>query len=459
MTLASWKKIWSIAWPHSIENILFTLLILVDLYWVGQWGGDDPINAVSLVGPILWTVQAASFLLVFGLLSMISRCVGRGDKESAVLISHQGLLLGIVTGLIVGISGVCLADPFLLLYETTPVIHEMAVDYMVILFAVMPIFYLYMALYAIFSAHGNTLDPMLMSLIAWIVNFILDPMMILGWGGIFPVMGIQGAALSTLIAHVVALVGFFVFFQKPLRKYAHISSIRNFIPHWPIMKEIIRIGTPASINGISRPLTATILMSIVSRYGKEVVAAFGICVRVVSINWIYLGGLNIAVSTLVGQNLGATSIPGAQKVVSRTMMLGILFQIVLTGILLLFSQGIVSWFSPSEKTILEASYLLSALAIGTLGDVYIAVYGGALNGAGDTTRAMFSSVFANWIYKLPMAFLVYYYMEDSVKIFYWGITLSLPMEGLMNYIWYKRGAWTTKKIKTEYIQTADNFLE
>jgi putative MATE family efflux protein len=447
--LASWGKIWSIAWPHSIENILFTLLLLVDLYWVGNWGGDDPINAVAIVGPVIWTIHSASLFVFYGMLSLISRCVGSGDKKSATLIGHQGLLVGLTVGGTIGIVGILCAHPLLRLYKTSVIVHEMAVDYMVILFMGIPIFYLYMAMYAVFSAHSNTKDPMLLTLIAWVVNFALDPLLIYGWHFV-PAMGIRGAAWASLVSYVVAFVGFLIFFQKPMQSYTPITGIGNFKPRWAIIKEIIRIGTPASINGFSRPLSAMILMGIVAMYGKEVVAAFGIAVRIVSVNWIYLGGLNIAVASLVGQNLGAHSIQGAQRTVFKTWLLGNIFQVLFTGFLVIFSNELVALFTPSASTIDEASYLLVALALGTLADVYIAVYGGALNGAGDTVKAMASSVLANWIFKLPLSYMFFCLYGFTAIPIYWVVAISLPVEGIANYLWYLRGSWKTKALNVKH---------
>jgi Na+-driven multidrug efflux pump len=422
-SLTSWSKIWSIAWPHSIENILFTLLLLVDLYWVGNWGGDDPISAVAIVGPVIWTIHSAALFVFYGVLSMISRCVGSGDNKSAIVIGHQGLLVGVSVGGAIGILGILFADPLIMLYKTSATVHEMAVDYLTILFMGNPIYYLYMGLYAIFSAHSNTKDPMLLTLIAWIVNFTLDPLLIYGWS-IIPAMGIRGAAWASFISYVVAFIGFIIFFQKPMKIYTPITGISNFKPRWAIIKEIIRIGTPASINGFSRPLSATILMGIVAMY--------------------------IAVASLVGQNLGAHSIRGAQTTVVKTWILGNIFQIFFTGVLILFSIEFVSLFTPSAPTIDEASYLLVALALGTLADVFIAVYGGALNGAGDTMKAMSSSVLANWIFKLPLSYLFFCFYKSSATPIYWIVAISLPVEGIANYLWYLRGSWKTKALNIKH---------
>ena len=224
------------------------------------------------------------------------------------------------------------------------------------------------------------------------------------------------------------------------------NGLSTFKPNKTIINEIIKIGTPASIDGISRPISAIVLMSVIAQYGNIVVASFGIAVRLVSINWIILGGINIAVSSLVGQNLGAKSISGAKEVVYKTWKFSMLFQIFISGMLILFSQFFSSIFSTTPETIKETSIILTILSIGTIADVYIAVYGGALKGAGDTARAMASSIFANWIFKLPASFFIYYFLNGEAAIIYWIIAISIPAEGLFNLFWYKKGAWESKKI-------------
>ena len=180
--ITSWKTIWSLAWPHAVMNMLFTFLMLVDIYWVGDWGGDDPINAISICGPIIWTFQSASMFIFHGMLSMISRCVGSGDKRNATLISHQGIMVGLFIGGIIALFGVMLSDPILNLYQSTRSIHTMGVIYLKIILGTNPMFFLFMAIYAVFSAHNNTKDPMFMSLTAWALNMILDPLLIYGFG-------------------------------------------------------------------------------------------------------------------------------------------------------------------------------------------------------------------------------------------------------------------------------------
>jgi putative MATE family efflux protein len=443
--ITSWKNIYSLAWPHAVMNILFTLLMLVDIYWVGDWGGDDPITAISLCGPIIWAIQSGAMFIFYGLLSQVSRCVGSNNLKTSAQISHQGLIVGFVLGSVIAFLGFTTSDAMLSFYKTLAEIHDMAVIYLKIMTATSPMYYFFMAIYAIFSSNNNTTDPMFMTLAAWFINLILDPLLIYGIGP-FPELGIEGAAMASFASYTVATLLFFFVFKNKLKQYAPIEGFSSFKPDWTIIKQIIKIGTPASIDGISRPISAIVLMKVVALYGKIVVAAFGIAVRLVSINWIILGGINIAVSSLVGQNLGAKSIKGAKQVVHKAWKFSMFFQVLISALLMLFSENLSAIFSTSPETIKETSLILTIFSIGTLADVYIAVYGGALKGAGDTARAMISSLFANWIFKLPASFILYYYFKGEIIVIYWIIAISLPAEGLFNFFWYRMGAWKRKEI-------------
>jgi len=440
----SWKRIWSLAWPHSIENILFTLLLLVDLFWVGTWGGDDPLSAVTITGPIIWSIQSLSMFIFFGMLSNITRYIGSNEKERAALFGEQGVILALISGVLISAAGI-FASPYLLkLYGAQSSVSIMAEGYLSIVLGGIPFFFLYMAFYAIFSSNNNTKDPMYLSFIAWLVNFILDPILIFGFW-IIPPMGIEGAALATVISYIIAFLGFAFFLRHKAMKYIHIG--KNLLKiNFSVFKEIIRIGVPAGINGISRPLSATVIMGIITLYSVDVIAAFGIGVRIISINWIYLGGLNIAVSTLVGQNLGAQNIAGAKEVVKKILSVAIVIQLIISSAMIIFSNEIVSLFSSSSGTIKESVFFLRLLALGTLADVLIAVCGGALNGAGDTKRAMSSSLIGNWVFKIPAAMIVYYYIDSAAMWQYVIVVISLPVEGLINLFWYIKGSWTKVKI-------------
>ena len=197
-------------------NVLFTLLMLVDIYWVGDWGGDNPITAIALCGPIIWAIQSGSMFIFYGMLSQISRCVGSNNLRASAKISHQGIIVGIALGSIIALLGFTTSDPLLALYNTSEEIHQMAVIYLKLLTATSPMYYFFMAIYAIFSSHNNTRDPMFMTLAAWIINLVLDPLLIYGIGP-FPELGIEGAALATFISYTAATLLFFLFFQKKLK--------------------------------------------------------------------------------------------------------------------------------------------------------------------------------------------------------------------------------------------------
>jgi putative MATE family efflux protein len=432
-------------------NLLFTLLMLVDIYWVALWGGDDPVSAIAICGPLIWTVQNSSMFIFYGIMSMVSRCVGAKDRENATIISHQGLVLGFFLGILFSIVIITLADRLLMFYFISERIHLMARDYLIILSLTNPFFYLFMSIYAVFSSHNNTMHPMYISLGAWLCNLVLDPILIFGLGPI-PSMGIRGAAWATTISYFLGTASFFLFFKKYLHDFVPFTGIRDLLPRWKVLGEIIKIGAPASINGVSRPLSATVLMGLISHLGRDAVVAFGVAVRIVSINWIFLGGFSVAVASLVGQSLGAGSVARAQDTVRKTLLAGVIIQIFLSLMVFLLRTPLAAAFTGSAATTAETALLLAIFAVCTVTDVNIAVHGGALNGAGDTARAMTSSLLANWVYKLPACYAAYYLFGAPAVVIYWLVGLSLPAEGLLDLLWYRLGSWKKKKILVQYGQ-------
>ena len=446
------RKIWSIAWPGSLSMLLFTSLSLVDLKWV-SFLGTKPVAAVSLCTNIVFIIFGASYIVYAGTLALVSRALGAGDQPAARTSLFHALVLAALLGLLCAGLGYLISPPLIGFFDLEPEVERLSVIYLRLLF--LHFFFLTFGtpLSACFTAAGDTRTPLWINGITVLANVILAPVLIyrpgemvkagldLGYFG----WGIFGAGLATVFAAMLSAALFFA-----------LLPTRRFPIHWPTRQlgpwdpgelgRIIRIGVPASLAHISRPLSTLLLQKILAGYGTGPIAGFGIGLRWLGINWIFFGGLGLAVSALTGQHLGAGSPERAEAMIRRGFLLAFLVQALSTAAYFGWAAPLVAFMDPSPETLEPGVAFLQWIAVSLMFSSIGGVAAAALVGAGDTHPLMINAFLSNWLVKLPLAWV----LAQSLKLGPTGIwaamAVSLVVEGIINLLWYRSGSWKRRVI-------------
>jgi putative MATE family efflux protein len=449
---STYRRIWELAWPVSISTSTITLLTLANLFWIGHLG-TVAVAAVSLGGNILFIVFGISDVVYTGALAIIARRVGEGNLTEAFNASIHGLCLGALLGLVVAVAGYAGAPLIVGFFGAGADVEAAAVPYLRIMFVCQIFLYVSTALRASYQAAGDTRTPMLVNVAVVIVNGILDPFFIfaprqieiggvaLGWLG----WGVSGAAIAATLsaaAGFALFLGLSVIRATPFRRPAH-ARLR-LVPgqFW----RMLRIGTPASVSMIARPLSTFLLLKVIASFGTAAIAAFGIALRSFSVNWIPYSGIHAAVATMVGQNLGAHNVREAERVVIRglsvTTMLGMIFCVVYY----MWSRDIILAFDREPAVIAAGEPFLKLMALGFLFSAPMFPLVSAMNGAGDTKPPMITAFLANWPVKLPLSYALAVPFAWGINGVWIGMLVSIVFEALVMFIWYQRGTWKTKKV-------------
>jgi len=316
----------------------------------------------------------------------------------------------------------------------------MSVGYIRIIFLALPFFYGAFVVFSTLTALGDTKTPTKIIAIISFFNIILDPFLIFGiWK--FPELGINGAAAATSIAHVLA----FILGISVLYKRRYLQELSKKI-NWNIIRDILKIGIPACLQGITRPLTGMIMFRIIASYGTTGIAAFGIGGRALGIVFIYLTGLMTSTQTLVGQSLGAKRPEKAKEVVKRVLLIGFAIQIPVTILYILFAPQIIAIFNTDPDVIRIGTDYLRIISLCIIFIVFGTAFGGAQSGAGDTKPPMIASVISNWGLKIPIAYIIASYFHFASRGVWLAIGLSVIVESIIVTIFYYKGGWTKKKI-------------
>ncbi|MCX6843163.1 MAG: MATE family efflux transporter [candidate division WOR-3 bacterium] len=435
------RAIWQIAWPVMIGQVLYTMLTVVDLFWVGRLG-PATVAAVALGGSVLAVLYSAGQVFMVGVLATASRAAGADSRTGVRESLRHGLLLAVAGSIPPAVIGVLLSGSILGWFGAAPDVVFAGRGYLAILLAVLPGFFAGMVLYAGFQALGDTRTPMLVSLATNVVNFVLDPILIFGWLGL-PRMGAAGAALATVLSQTGGLVA-----MAMILRGRGLLNLRGPVSR-DACRTIIGIGAPAGLQNVTRPLTGMLTMGIVTRFGTEATAAFGIGLRLLQLMYIYLGGLGSAGQTVVGQSLGQHKPELATRASHLVLRIAFLLQLAVMPVLFLLAPVLVRVFNDNADVVRYGTQYLRVLTPMLIVVGLSTGWESAQRGAGDTTPPMIAALVSNWLIKIPVALLFARVFGLGVIGVWLGIGASIVIEAAILAVGYYRGRWLHKEVKWE----------
>lgn len=449
---AGYRRLAQFAWPVAISTSTVTLLTLVNLFWIGHLG-TVALAAVSVCGNILFIVFGLSNIVYTGALAIVARRVGEGNLAEAFQATLHGVLLGSALGVVVALVGWVTAPAVVGFFGAGAEVEAIAVPYLRIMYVGQIPLYLSVALSACYQAGGDSRTPMLVNIAVVIGNGFADPFFIfapgrvrvagldLGWLG----WGVDGAAIAAVLASAAGGVLFVVLSLARRRPFAAPAHARLVIAPDQLW-QMLRVGTPASITMVARPLSTFLLLKVIASFGTAAIAAFGIAMRSFGVNWIPYSGIHVAVSALVGQNLGAHQVAEAERVVRRGLVVTTLLGVVFAALYYGWARDIMLAFDHEPAVVIAGESFLKLIALSFLFSGPMLPLGSAMNGAGDTKPPMIAAFLANWAVKLPLAYLLALPLGRGVDGVWLAMFVSIVFESLLMFGWYRRGTWKTKRV-------------
>ncbi len=373
---------------------------------------------------------------------MVAQYLGARNHAQAGYVAMQAILLAFFFAIGIGIVGYPLVEFGLRAVRTTDSdVIQLGTTYMQIILVGISTMFLSMTLSSIFRAGGDAITPMVVLILSTTINIVLDPLLIFGlWK--FPKLGVAGSAYATLIGRGVGvLILLFLSFsgRAPI-------SLRNvqFRADLVEMLDILRVGVYSSMQGFWRHLSRLGFLWVLGPYGKNVVAAYTVCMRLRIFVMNPGFGIANAVAPVVGQNLGANQIERAEKSTRMGNILGTTVMAGIGALFLIFPQIFIQIFSNDAEVIKIGSVYLQFLSL-TFGFIaFSLVLGKALNGAGDTFSPMIITLAAQIGVGLGLVILLSHFI--GLKGVWIGIALSNVVQGIAMWLWYHTGRWKTLKI-------------
>ncbi len=435
------RNIWALALPLMLANLLQTAFNVVDMIWVGRLGAEA-IAAVAMAGVLIFVIMTFLIGIATGTLAMVARFIGAKNQSAAENAAMQSLIIGALLSVVLAILGSIFVRPILQILGAQGIILQLGTDYLrIILTGALVMVYLFLT-GAIFRASGDTLTPMLIMAGGVILNAILDPLMIFGIG--FPRMGVQGAALATVLSRgLAALAGLYILFQGYSRVRVHLYK---FQLDTKTMAKIMKLGLPNSLQMALRSIVGLVLMAIVARYGSYAVAAYGIGLRMFSV--VLMPGFALASSaaTLVGQNLGAKKFLRARICARQAAGFNALLMGLVGVLFFIFSPNLISIFHTNPNIVRLGSDYLKITSFSYIFVAQGLVLGRSLMGAGDTLSPMLISLLALLGIQIPLAILLPARFHIGISGVWWAILASSVLQGLLTRFWFNFARWELKKI-------------
>ncbi|MEX2282884.1 MAG: MATE family efflux transporter [Gemmatimonadota bacterium] len=284
-----------------VTMIFQTLYFLIDLYWVGQLG-TEAVAGVGIAGNLTFIVLGLTQMLGVGTTTVVSHAVGRKDHEQALLLFNQSQVLAMVTGGLFLIVGLAVRTGYSNAMSADSRTAALAADYLLWFIPAMALQFAMVAMGAALRAVGNFKPGMVVSSVTVVINMILAPFLIFGWGT-GHAFGVAGAAMSTLVAIVIGIVWLTTYFY---RKDAYLRFVtRDWKPRLDLWKKMLAIGLPT---GFEFGLTAfymILVYSLTRPFGAAAQAGFGIGMRIIQAGFMPVVALGFSVAPVAGQNFGA----------------------------------------------------------------------------------------------------------------------------------------------------------
>src|SRR5215472_2396414 len=436
------RAILLLAIPMILEMVLESLFAVVDVFWVGRLGADA-VATIGLTESLLMLVFAVGLGLSLSTTAMVARRIGEKDPSGAAVAGVQAIAIGLAISVLAGVPCVFYAPELLRLMGASPQVISVGSGYARIALGGSGAIMMLFLNNAIFRGAGDAAIAMRLLWVSNIINLILDPCLIFGWGP-FPKLGVTGAAAATFTGRS---IGVLYQFYRLLRGSERIRILRNQIRvNLPILLRLLRVSLTGILQFAIAHTSWIGLMRIVSVFGSLTLAGYTIAIRILIFVLLPSWGLSNAAATLVGQNLGAKQPERAQISVWRTGFYNMLFLGGVGVFFLIFSTPIVRLFTSDPAVIPLASAALRILSYGNIGYAYGMVMLQAFNGAGDTVTPTYVHFFGFWLLEIPLAYYLAIPAHVGANGVYTSIVVAECAIATAGVLLFRRGRWKGQQI-------------
>lgn len=384
---------------YMLVTMLFqTLYVLVDLYWIGRLG-TEAVAAVGISGNLLFIVLAATQMLGVGTTTLVAHAVGRRDRERANLVFNQAQVLSTVVGVVFLVLALAARRPYAEALSADAATRDLTNDFLLWFIPSQALTFLFVAMGAALRGTGNFRPGMIVQTATVIINIVLAPVLIFGWGTGRP-MGIAGAAVATFLAILIGVV-WLAFYFRPAGAYLKFHR-HEWRPRLDLWAGMLKIGLPAGAEFAMMAIYLVLVYSVSRPFGASAQAGFGIGLRIVQACFLPVVALGFAVSPVAGQNFGARQAGRVRETFRIAAMIAAGGMLVLAITVWLGAAPMVGIFTSDPAVIDVGEEYLQVIAWNFVASGIIFVTSSMFQAMGNTIPSLITSAFRIVLIAVPI---------------------------------------------------------
>lgn len=436
------KVLTKLALPIMASAFLGTAYSITDMAWIGMLG-SKAVAGVGVGGMFCWFSQGVATLARMGGQVHTAQAIGKGDKEKAKEFCRGTMQLSVLLGILYGCICFFFADFLVGLFGLTdPVTIGYGVVYLKITCGLIIFSYINYALTGLYTAQGDSKTPLKANFAGLVINMILDPVMILGIGP-FPKMGVVGAAVATVTAHIIVTIGLISAILKSKEEENVLKKLQfTKVSKMNIFSSIIRLGGPASLQSMIYCGISMVLTKMVAVFGEPAVATQRVGGQIESVSWNTADGFAAAMNAFAAQNFGAGKMERVRKGYTlAAITVGLWGVLVALAFIFLPEQISSVFFHEPEVIPVSVKYLVIIGICEPFMCIELMAIG-AISGLGNTKICSIVSIIVTGL-RIPLAIIL---SSTSLGVdgVWWALTLTSTAKGILFHLIFH---WQCNKIE------------
>ncbi|MFN6991116.1 MAG: MATE family efflux transporter [Fervidobacterium sp.] len=430
-------SIFHLAWPLILSNAFQTIYNIVDSYFLGKLGPIQ-FSASTITWPVIFTFISLAVGFSNAGIAIISQHYGKGDLKAVKKSTGQLYLVTVVIGILATIIGIVFAYPIIKSiagsksFEVVPY----ALRYYIVDMIGLPLVFVINATTSAMRALGDSQFGMRMIFYMNVLNMVFDPILIFGIGP-FPKLGVEGAAWATNIGRLVAAI-ISIMHVKSEKDLISVSK-SDLKPDWLVIKLILKLGLPSALGMSITSAGFAVVMKYVAMFGPVVISAYGIGNRIINLISMVSFGLAGAVSTMVGQFVGASRFKDAELTVKKAFVWNIIIIGILSILTFFFGRQVTKFFINDVDVIAMGDIFFKYISFSMPIFTAYMIYNSALIGAGKTVLTMIGDILRLWGIRIPIIALL------SLTIGFRGVFIGMIVSNIIvfviTYLFFRFSNW------------------
>ena len=427
------KQIILYAIPLLLGNILQQLYNAFDAIVVGNYVSNEALAAVGASGPLINMIIAFFIGMSMGASVLISQFFGAKDDKGMHDTVHTAMLLAVIFGVVLSVVGVLASETLLRWMATPPEIMADALTYLRIFFFGMTGLTVYNMGAAVLTAIGDSRRPLYFLALSAFLNITGNLLFV----NVFH-MGIAGVAYSTIIAEAISAI--FVVMTLCRAEGSHRLNLRDLKINAPIVKRIATIGLPGGIQQAIISCSNIMVQAYINKLGAPIVAGYSAGAKVDAFIMLPTMTMALAVTTFVGQNLGAKNVQRARQGVRVSLGLGLGITIAFSLLVLLFRTPLLRIFSPDQEILSYGAQFMGVFIPGYFLLCFTQIIPGALRGAGDVNFATVTCIVSFVVLRQIYLFVITQFSHTITSVAL-GYPLTWLIAAVAMILYYRKSDW------------------